>query len=105
MAKKENKVSLKEVFILNYKGFKIINKYCPGMFLSDFLHAAVSSVVPYVGIYLSALIINELSGNRNQEKLTSLIIITLITTLVLAILQGILSRWSNSKKNTHTENM
>ena len=65
MKENKNKVTLKETINLNYKGFKIINKYCPGMFLSDFLHAAVSSVVPYVGIYLSALIINELAGNCN----------------------------------------
>lgn len=101
MTKNKNKITLKETFKLNYKGFKIINKYCPGMFLSDFLHAAVSSVVPYVGIYLSALIINELAGSCDPQKLANLVIITLITTAALSVLQGILSRWRNYKRANH----
>ena len=101
MAKNENKESLKEAFKLNYKGFKLINKYCPKMFLSETLHALFSAVTPYVVIYFSALIINELSGGRNPQKLWQLTSVTLIVTMVLALIQGVLSRWMNSKNKLY----
>lgn len=95
--KNQNKVSFYEAIKLNYRAFKILNKKCPKMFLSSFIYSVVSSVTPYVGIYLSAQIINELAGSRNRELLWKLVTVTIIATSVLALLNAVLLRWKNYK--------
>lgn len=97
----KNKVAsnttLKEVLTLNFRGFKIINKYYPKMFLSSAIYAIFDSITPYIVIYLSALIINELAGNKNPELLWKLVIITITSTCLLSLINALLLRWKNCK--------
>lgn len=97
MNNKADKVSLREAFTLHIRAFRILNKQCPNMFLSSFISSMIGSVTPYVGIYLSAQIINELAGDRNPDTLWKLVIITIVSTAVLALLNAVLSRWKNCR--------
>lgn len=96
--KKSEKVSLREALSLNYRAYKILNKQCPRLFISLAMCSIVSSITPYAGIYLSAQIINELAGNRNPIVLWRLVIITVISTSILALLNAGLSRLKNCKQ-------
>ncbi|MGZ9585479.1 ABC transporter ATP-binding protein [Paenibacillus marinisediminis] len=97
MKNKADKVSLREALTLHIRAFKILNKQCPGMFLSSLICSIIGSVTPYIGIYLSAQIINELAGDRNPELLWKLVIITIVSTAVLTLLNAVLSRWKNCR--------
>lgn len=96
---KEN-VSWREALSLNYRAFGILRERCPRLFLSIFLKNAVSAVSPYVGIYLSARIIDELAGDRDPDRLTFLVIVSLVSAAVLALALAILTRWNNTRQNT-----
>lgn len=104
--KNPNKTSFKEVLDLNYRSYKILNKYYPKMFLSTIIYAVFSSINPYVTIYLSAQIINELAGERNPELLWKLVIITIITSSFLSLISALLLRWKNYNHSAswHKEN-
>ena len=95
---KKEKVTFREAFSLHYRAFNIIRASCPRLFLSSFLHNVFGAVIPYVGIYLSARIIDELAGNRDPEKLTLLIIIALSSAALLTLINSILSRWKNTRE-------
>ena len=96
MAKKE-KIDFKEAFSLHIRSYKDINQYCPGLLLSYVLYSVVSAVTPYVTVYLSAQIINELAGARRTENLWFWVWVTIGAEAILALLKAILLRWKNTK--------
>ena len=97
MTKKEQP-GFKEVLELHVRSYKELNKCCPGLLLSYMLHALVSAIIPYVTVYLSAQIINELAGARRTEKLWFWVCLTICIEAVLAILKAVLLRWKNTKR-------
>ena len=93
MAKQSEKLPMKEVFRVHRRAFVDLNQYCPGLFLSLTLHAIAKSISPYVTVYMSARIINELAGLRRPEILWKLVLLTLICTAAATLLTGLLYRW------------
>ena len=92
-----DKVSLREALKSHLRAFQILNKQCPKMFLSSFICSVIGAATPYVGIYLSAQIINELAGERDPKTLWQLVIMAVVSAALLALLNAILSRWKNRR--------
>lgn len=90
-----NKVSYKESWKRNLRAWKIWWDMCPGVFVSKFLMAASRAISPYVTIYLSARILDELAGNRDGQQLVKWISLQLLAGALLAFINGVLLRWSN----------
>ena len=61
--KTEKKIPLSKALSLHYRAFQVLQKNCPGLLPSIFFHSAVGAVLPYVGIYFSAQLLNELAAN------------------------------------------
>ena len=59
--------SIKERIELPKRGFKILNRYCPGLIRTVVVSEAVSAIQPFVSVWFSAKIINELSGLRRVK--------------------------------------
>ncbi len=97
--KSPDKASLREGFLLNYRAFQLMNKACPQMFLSVFCAAVSRAVTPYVGIYFSARILTELAGERRPEVLWQWVGITVAVTALLMLLNAVLSRWTNCRRD------
>jgi ABC-type multidrug transport system, ATPase and permease components len=91
----KNKISLKESWKLNRRALAIWRKCNPKLIAATTASTIVSALTPYVSIYLSALIINELAGARDPARLTQLVIAALVSAAVLALLGAVLSRWRN----------
>lgn len=94
-----SKMTDKEAFQLNKRALGIWWKYEPKMFLSTLIVSVTGAFIPFVGIYLSARIINELAGARNPERIGGLVIMTLLTTTMLSLIQAALERWKSSHRN------
>ena len=92
-----NKKSFKKVFEINNRAFKLIYKHYPQMVISQLLSVIWNSLTPYVGIYLSALVIDELAGNRDINRLKMLVIITLVSASVIALITALLKKWKNAQ--------
>ena len=93
--KKSDSVPLKEAISLTMRGYKMWTDKAPKMFIMSAMCTIFNAATPYVGIYLSARIINELAGQRDPEVLTRLVLITLISAAVLSLTGAILSRLRN----------
>lgn len=97
MANHNETFSWKNTFQLNYRAFALLYKHYPQMVLSKIISVIWTSLTPYVGIYLSALILDELSGNRNPAVLKRYVLLTLISSAVIALVTALLTKWSNTQ--------
>lgn len=95
--KNEGKMTFREAFSLNFRAFKLLRQKRPGLFESIFCNAVVTAVIPYIGIYFSARILNELSGERRPEVLWKWVLLTVVVTALAALLKAVTTRWKNSR--------
>ena len=98
MENKEKKLGYGVAWKLNLRAWGIWQKLCHQVFVSILLSSVVKAVTPYVTIFLSARIIDELSGERRPDQLLRWVVLTLACTAACALLQGVLTRWSNYAK-------
>lgn len=75
--------------LVNVKSFKLLMQKYPKIFLIYGIKAIFSSIAPYVYLYLSAQLINELVG-LNISKVWNVVRWTLLSTAVLGIAENIL---------------
>ena len=99
MEKKKRKIPFRELIALNKRALKVMNKYCPGMILSYILYAIVSAIIPYVTVYLSARIIDELAGSRRPEILWRWVIAAVAAGGILSLLKSVLERIRAAKES------
>lgn len=95
--KDKEKISIVRVLSMHYRAFKLLDKEAPQMFLGSFLYAACDSLTPYVNVYFSAQIINELAGRREPSKLWKLVLITMIVNALSALAKAVANRFKNWK--------
>lgn len=90
------RISRHDAALLNRRALRLMWKANPAVFVSTGLASAVKALTPYVAIYFSARLIGELAGRRNEQTLTRLVLILLLTTALLALLGAALTRWKNA---------
>ena len=93
MKETNKQVSWRNMFKMNNRTLKIFFQRYPQMMLSRFISVIWNALTPYVGIYLSALVIDELAGSRDIERLKMLVIITLVSAAVIALGTALLNKW------------
>ncbi|MCD8145351.1 MAG: hypothetical protein LUD79_08495 [Oscillospiraceae bacterium] len=93
MAKKAETLSYQEAWRRNYRAFRMGWEKYPNWYRSCLLKGIFSAATPYVTIYISARIINELAGQRRPGTLVSLVLVQVISAAVLALVNGVLTRW------------
>ena len=91
--KKKKSLSIREAFKLNFRAIRLICRADPRLILSQTLASTWKSITPYVGIYLSARIIGELAGARDPRRLQYLVLLTLGSTVIIALISALLARW------------
>ena len=79
----------------------MIYKKYPQMVIFTFLQSIWTALTPYVGIYLSALIIDELAGPKNVNRLKILVLITVLSGAIIAFIFALLQK----KIDIHTSNL
>lgn len=84
-------------FRVNNRALKLIYKHYPQMVVSHLLSVIWNALTPYVGIFLSALVIDELSGNRDVKRLQMLVIAALVSAAGIALGTALLTKWKNTQ--------
>ncbi len=97
---KQKQLTYWEALKLNYRSLIIWQKFCPKLLLSILASSVFEALSPYVTIWLSARIINELAGNRNPQELIRLVLLQISSAAIMALIGGILSRWKNYEKES-----
>jgi len=77
-----------------WRAIILFSKLPKPILLSGGLASLAKAVVPFINIYMSALIINELIGYRRSEEIIFLVALTLGLNLFAALLSQGLERWS-----------
>ncbi|MCD7807222.1 MAG: ABC transporter ATP-binding protein, partial [Lachnospiraceae bacterium] len=99
MAKNDTQLSWKEALKRNLRAWKITGRCQPKLFSAAVCSAVFDGLGPYVTIYLSARIIEELAGERDPGRLTFLVAVCLITSAAVLFGRGALKRWAQMEQN------
>lgn len=92
-ASKSKKTTLRQAFSINRRAFGMLFHKYPQMFLSRLIPVIFGALTPYIGIYLSARIIEELSGSRDPLVLRNLVLATLLSAAAISLVTALLNRW------------
>lgn len=96
--KSDDKMSFSQIARITIRAMDIYRRKYPSLFASRIAKIIWDTLTPYVGIYLSALIIGELaSPSRDADRLKRLVLISLSAAAVISIINIILTRWKNSQ--------
>lgn len=100
MKHKDKKLlSLRESWRINLRAIKLVWRISPRGMLCQITETVWGTLTPYVGIRLSALIIEELSGARSPERLKTLILAALISAAVFALVTALLEKARKPEMN------
>ena len=91
----------KEILALNFRTLRDIERYVPGRIPCAVLNSVFDGLSPYVTVWLSAQIINELATFRRLEVLTSWVLWTIGITAVIGIVKALLKRWTATLNTLH----
>lgn len=91
---KKEKLSYRQGWRFTLRAWKILWKLSPALFLSKAAAYAVKALRPYAAIWLSARLIDELSGARDPKRLFWWVLLLLVSGAALMLAEGILLRWS-----------
>jgi len=94
----EEKIPFKEAVKLSIRGYKIWWRENPAIFISTFCHRFFLAITPYVAIFFTAQIIEEIVGSQDRIVLRNLVLMALISALILGLLIAGLSRWENVQR-------
>lgn len=93
MKKLEKRMSMWKALKINCRGTRLITEKSPQLLLSQISCEAWNALTPYVTIYLSALILEELDGDRNMGQLMKLVLITLLVAAGISGVRALLEKW------------
>ena len=99
MEKKEEKMTWRETWRISKRAFLLLDKYAPRMYLCIVLCAAVTAVTPYVTVFLSARIIDELAGARRPEILWRWVAVAVAAAGVLSLFSAALGWLRTTRTN------
>ncbi|MBQ6990003.1 MAG: ABC transporter ATP-binding protein, partial [Clostridia bacterium] len=95
--KNKKQASWKTVFRMNHRALTVFYRRYPGAVISRFCSVIWNSLTPYVGIYLSALVIEELAGERNAARLQMLVLVNLLAAAVVALGSTLFEKWKGTQ--------
>lgn len=93
-----NKLTLKERVSITVRGYHILKKYCPGLASGKAVSMLITSFQPFISIWFSAQIINELTGQRRVKLLLFYVCTVLLCNLVISMLRSVLDRITSEKQ-------
>ena len=94
------KIPWKEVYALNKRALGLWCRECPMLFVSSGLHSVTSALIPYLTLYFSARLLDELAGTRMPERLTRWVIMLLSFDAAAYSLKVLTFRWKEALRAT-----
>lgn len=92
------RLSRRDAARYNLRAFKTIYATRKKVLALRMTKLAFAALTPYVGIRLSALLLDELAGARNPERLTALVLWIIGSAAVITLVQSLLDRWHDAEQ-------
>ena len=93
----ENKFTVRQHINITLRTLKILAAVPQTVMILKIFQSVFNAAVPFVNIYFSAQILNELAGDKNQNRLVFLILLTIGLNFVCMISKSIINRWTEYK--------
>lgn len=90
---KKKKISWKNALQINVRAIRLYLDRYPGIIISSIVCVIWKAIIPYVNIYLSALVIDELMDAKNTQRMRFLILLTLLSAVVTSLVSVLLNKW------------
>ena len=81
------------------RGYRMLKKYCPGLIRAKVLSAAAEALSPFVTIWFSAEIINEIAGEKRPGRLVLLVLLTVGLNFALSMIRNAMDRVTGEKES------
>ena len=92
-------MKLKERIAVTRRGYRMLAEYCPRLIRTKVIAAAAEALSPFVTIWFSGRIINEIAGNRDIGTLVLLVLLTVILGFALSMTRNALNRVISEKES------
>lgn len=85
-------MEFKKAFGLHMRGVKLLHKHCPKLFPLMALQKLIQAVTPYITLYFTAQLLDEIAGARREAVLLKLAILLVSVSGILAGLSMLFTR-------------
>ena len=91
------KYTVKQNIITIFRALKILAAVPQTVMILKIFQSVFNAAVPFINIYFSAQILNELAGEKNQDRLIFLILLTISLNFASMLIRSIINRWTEYK--------
>ena len=92
-------MTLKERIAVTRRGYRMLGTYCPGLIRAKVLSAEAEALSPFVTIWCSAGMINEIAGSRNAGRLILLVLFATGMNFALSMIRNAMNRVISGKES------
>lgn len=93
------RMSLGERIKITKRGFGILKKYCPGLAEQKALYEIIHSLQPFISIWFSARIVDELINSCRIECIVIYVISIIVINFICTVIQNVLLHVCNEKES------
>lgn len=93
----KERITIKKSFHLTLRAYGIWWQHNPKIFISIILERLFSGALPYVAIFFTARLLDEIAGNQDGIVLRNITLLALTSALILGILVAIFKRFKTAQ--------
>lgn len=93
------KMSIAKRISVIMRGFSILKQYCPGLAEGKAVYELINSIQPFLSVWFTAQIINEISSQRRIETVLLYVLSVVLINFICAVLKSIIIQVCNEKES------
>ncbi len=93
------KMSIQKRISVTMRGFRLLKQYCPGLAQGKALYEFINSVQPFLSVWFSAQIINEISTHRRINTVMIYVIGVVLANFICAVIKSMIYRICSEKES------
>ena len=74
----------KKRFEITKRGYDVLKQYCPGLISAKVCASALKTLLPYIVIWTSAKVVNEISNDASITMLAVYVLLAICSSLVFS---------------------
>ena len=101
MNKKKDRLTFRETIVYSWRGYKIWWKAAPEVFAASGARQAVAALSPYVPLYFTARLLNEITGGGDADRVWRTLAALLASMVVVGLVQAAAVCWDHTMERSH----
>ena len=94
----KDRLTIKERIQITGRGIGILRKYCPGLAGGKAVSAILAAVQPLLSVWISAMLINELAGERRRSYIVAYMVTVVLSNFLLLLIKSMIDRVTEEKE-------